>query len=339
MSLSSRTGAAIFGCAGPALQKDEARFFREADPLGFILFARNVENPDQLRRLTGDLRAAVGRDAPILVDQEGGRVQRLRAPHWREWLPPLDQVQRAGDQAARSMALRYRIIAAELRAVGIDGNCAPCCDLALAETHPFLRNRCYGEDPAKVATIARAVALAQLEGGVLPVIKHLPGHGRSTADTHHDLPTVTVDRATLAATDFAPFAALKDMPMAMTAHVVFAAHDPDLPATQSPRMIAVIRNEIGFDGLLMTDDLNMQALSGTLGQRTERSIAAGCDVALHCKGDLDEMEAVAAAAGSLTPQALRRAGAALARRHGADPVDIAALEADLATVLQERPHE
>jgi beta-N-acetylhexosaminidase len=336
--ISAGSGAAIFGCAGPVLDDEERAFFREADPLGFILFARNVEDPAQLRRLTAALREAVGRDAPILVDQEGGRVQRLRAPHWREWLPPLDQVTRSGAQAARSMAIRSRIIAHELRDVGIDGNCAPCADLASLNTHPFLRNRCYGSDPAQVASIARAVADAHLSGGVLPVVKHMPGHGRSTADTHHDLPTVTEDAATLDATDFAPFRALNDLPMAMTAHIIFAAHDPDHPATQSPAMIRVIRDTIGFKGLLLTDDLNMQALSGTLAERAARSLAAGCDIALHCKGDLAEMQAVAAAAGTMRADTLIRAEAALAARRTPEEVDIAGLEADLAAILQEAAH-
>ena len=331
-------GAAIFGCSGPVLTPDEAAFFREADPFGFILFARNVESPDQVRRLTDDLRAATGHDAPILVDQEGGRVQRLRAPHWREWLPPLDHVAQSGVHAARAMAIRSRIIAHELRAVGIDANCAPCCDLASDTTHPFLRNRCYGSDPAAVAAIARAVAEAHLEGGVLPVMKHMPGHGRSTADTHHDLPTVIATADDLDTTDFAPFRALADLPLAMTAHVVFAAYDADRPATQSPAMIDVIRNRIGFAGLLMTDDLNMQALSGTLAERTAAARAAGCDIALHCKGDLAEMQAVAAAAGRLDAAGRQRATAALAERKTPDPVDIAALEDDLATVLRGTVH-
>ena len=331
-------GAAIFGCSGPVLTPDEAAFFRDADPFGFILFARNIETPEQVRRLTDDLRASTGHDAPILVDQEGGRVQRLRAPHWREWLPPLDQVMQSGAQAARGMALRSRIIAHELRAVGIDANCAPCCDLASDSTHPFLRNRCYGSAPAGVATIARAVAEAHLAGGVLPVMKHMPGHGRSTADTHHDLPTVTASPDDLDATDFSPFHALRDMPLAMTAHVIFAAFDPDRPATQSPVMIDVIRNRIGFAGLLMTDDLNMQALSGSLAERTAAARAAGCDIALHCKGDLSEMQAVAAAAGRMDSASQTRAAAALAWRKAPDAVDIAALEDDLAKVLQGNAH-
>lgn len=334
MTAAVGTGATIFGCSGTVLTADEAAFFRDADPFGFILFARNVQDPAQVLRLTSALRDAVGRDAPVLVDQEGGRVQRLRAPHWREWLAPLDQVAQSGEGAVRGMAIRSRIIAQELRAVGIDANCAPCADLATATTHPFLRNRCYSDDPVQVASIARAVADAHLRGGVLPVVKHMPGHGRSTADTHHDLPTVTTDAETLDATDFAPFRALADLPMAMTAHIVFSAFDPGRPATQSPAMIDVIRSRIGFDGLLMTDDLNMQALAGTLAQRAQRSIAAGCDIALHCKGDLAEMQSVAAAAGHMTAAASRRAKAALACRKAPDPIDIEALEADLSAILR-----
>lgn len=331
------SGAAIFGCAGLTLTAAERDFFRDYDPLGFIVFARNVETPEQLTRLTADLRDSVGRDAPILVDQEGGRVQRLRAPYWREWVAPLDNVERAGVNAARAMALRSMVIAAELRAVGIDANCAPVADIAGPNTHPFLRNRCYGQDVETVSHIARAVADAHLKMGVLPVVKHMPGHGRSINDTHHDLPTVTTDRATLNATDFAPFRALADLPMAMTAHIIFSAYD-DLPATQSPAMIRAIRDEIGFAGLLITDDLNMQALAGSLGQRAARSIASGCDIALHCKGDMAEMLQVASAAGAMTEAARARATAALAQRRPAKSVDIAALEAEFSALLGEGAH-
>lgn len=331
------TGAAIFGCAGQTLTAAERDFFRDYDPLGFIIFARNVETPEQLTRLTADLRDAVGRDAPILVDQEGGRVQRLRSPYWREWDAPLDTVAKAGARAVQAMSLRAMVIAAELRAVGIDANCAPVADIAGPDTHPFLRNRCYGQTAETVSPIARAVAEAHLAMGVLPVVKHMPGHGRSINDTHHDLPTVSTDRATLNATDFAPFRALADLPMAMTAHIVFSAYD-SLPATQSPRMIKVIREEIGFAGLLITDDLNMQALAGSLGQRTARSMAAGCDIALHCKGDMAEMLEVATAAGTMNSAARVRAAAALAQRRSAKSVDIAALEAEFSALLGESAH-
>ena len=327
--------AAIFGCAGPILGAEERAFFRDVDPFGFIVFARNVENPDQLRRLTADLRDAVGRDAPILVDQEGGRVQRLRAPHWREWAPPLETAFSAGSpaRAATVLALRATLIAAELRAVGIDANCAPLADIASDATHPFLRNRCYGTDVGSVALISRAVADAYLAAGVLPVMKHLPGHGRSVADTHFDLPQVDVSAKDLIATDFAPFHALNDLPMAMTAHIIFAAADATRPATQSPEMIAIIRDVIGFAGLLITDDLNMNALAGDLSVRTSRSIAAGCDIALHCKGDLAEMQGVATAAGNMTAAAQSRATAALARRAAPVDVDIAALEAEFSHLM------
>jgi beta-N-acetylhexosaminidase len=330
-------GAAIFGCAGATLGQDEAAFFRDYDPFGFIVFARNIETPDQLRRLTAALRDCVGRDAPVLVDQEGGRVQRLRAPHWREWTPPLDFVAAAGKNAARALYLRYQIIARELVNVGIDANCAPVADLITDVTHPFLKNRCYGADPQSVSLMCRAVAQGLLDGGCLPVVKHMPGHGRSMVDTHHDLPRVNAARQELTEHDFAPFKALNDLPMAMTAHLVFTAYD-DLPATQSPVMIDVIRTQIGFGGLLMTDDLNMQALSGTIATRTTAAMAAGCDIALHCNGDLAEMQQEAGAAGDMHSATRLRAQGALAWRKPAAPVDISTLEAELADLMRDAPH-
>lgn len=317
-------GATILGgIAGTALSPDEAAFFREADPWGFILFGRNVDSPDQLRRLTGDLRAAVGREAVITVDQEGGRVQRLRAPHWTDWPAPLDQAQ-AG---ARAMWLRYHLIGQELRAVGIDSNCAPTLDVAQPQTHPFLRNRCFGSDPARIAELGRAAADGMLAAGVLPVVKHMPGHGRAQADSHHDLPQVDAPLADLEALDFAPFRALADLPMGMTAHIRFSALD-DAPATQSARMIGLIRQAIGFDGLLMTDDITMNALPGSHAKRATASIAAGCDLVLHCNGSIDQMAPVVAAAGAMTPEAVRRATAALALRLAPGPADLAALRAE-----------
>lgn len=311
------------GIAGTVLSKAERDFFRSADPWGFILFGRNVESPRQLRRLTGDLRDAVGRDAVITVDQEGGRVQRLRAPHWAQWPPALDQ---AG-AGARAMWLRHALIGAELRAVGIDSDCAPVLDVAQPDTHPFLRNRCLGSDPATVATLGRAAADGLLAAGVLPVVKHIPGHGRAVADSHHDLPVVTADEAALEALDFAPFRALADLPMGMTAHIRFTALD-DAPATASPRMIALIRDRIGFDGLLMTDDITMNALSGTEAERAGTSIRAGCDLVLHCNGSISAMEPVVAAAGPMTAEAQRRADAALAMRRPPATFDRIALMAE-----------
>ncbi len=311
------------GIAGTTLTAAERDFFRAADPWGFILFGRNVDNPDQLRRLTGDLRDAVGRDAVITVDQEGGRVQRLRGPHWTDWPAPLDQ---AG-AGPRAMWLRYHLIGRELRAVGIDSNCAPTLDVAQADTHPFLRNRCLGADPDTVAALGRAAAEGMLAAGVLPVMKHMPGHGRALADSHHGLPTVTAPEADLDAMDFAPFRALRDLPLGMTAHIRFTALD-DAPATASARMIALIRDRIGFDGLLMTDDITMNALSGSEPERAAASIAAGCDLVLHCNGTSADMEPGAAAAGPLTPDAQRRAAAALAQRRAPQDGDSAALMAE-----------
>lgn len=318
------TNATILGgIAGLSLTRDEAAFFRAADPWGFILFARNVDNPDQLRRLTADLREAVGRDCVITVDQEGGRVQRLRGPHWTDWPAPLDQAA-AGP---RAMWLYYHLIGQELRAVGIDSNCAPTLDVAQEATHPFLRNRCLGTDPAQVAMLGRAAADGLLSAGVLPVVKHMPGHGRALVDSHHGLPTAEADPATLEAVDFAPFRALADLPMGMTAHIRLP-HLDDRPATASPAVIRLIRERIGFDGLLMTDDITMNALSGTEAERASAAIAAGCDLVLHCNGTVAGMEPVVAAAGRLTPQALRRADAALACRRPPAPADIAALTAE-----------
>jgi beta-N-acetylhexosaminidase len=330
--------AVIFGCDGPRLTPDEAAFFRAADPWGFVLFARNVETPDQLRRLTGELRAAVGWEAPVLIDQEGGRVQRMRAPHWREWLPPLDQCDRAGRSAARSMYLRYRIMADELRAAGIDVNCAPCGDLAGEATHPFLRNRCYGSEPGRVAGIARAVATGLMAGGVLPVMKHMPGHGRATVDSHEALPRTDASPEELGLTDFAVFRALSDLPLGMTAHVVFEAFD-NRPATLSARMIRLIREEIGFDGLLMSDDIGMGALGGTVASRGAAAIAAGCDVVLHCNATLPEREAMAGAVGRMSEAARLRGDRALRARRNPQPIDIPAAEAELAALLDGQADE
>lgn len=326
--------ATILGVEGLVLGPDEAAFLRDANPFGLILFGRNVDTPDQVRRLTGDLRAALGRDVPILIDQEGGRVQRLRAPHWREWLAPLDQMARAKPgHAERGIWIRYRMIAAELHDLGLDANCAPTCDIASDATHPFLKNRCFGSDAAMVATAARAAADGLLAGGVLPVMKHIPGHGRTLVDSHHHLPAALAPAAELALTDFAPFRALKDLPMGMTAHIVVPAHDALNPATQSAAMVRVIRDQIGFHGLLLTDDLGMQALAGSPGQRAARAIAAGCDITLHCNGSRAELAETVAASGAMTPATALRAAAALACRRPPEPIDEAALMAELATLV------
>ena len=333
----SRYGATILDAEGLRLTAEEKAFFRSANPFGFILFARNIDTPDQVRALCDELRETVGRMAPITIDQEGGRVQRLRSPVWREWLPPLDHVTAAGDSASEAMYLRYRIIAEELRDLGIDSNCAPLVDVAAPTTHDFLKNRCYGFDPDSVALIGRSVADGLLDGGVLPVLKHMPGHGRAVVDSHLDLPVVSAGIEELEHVDFAPFRTLNDLPMGMTAHLVYdAVHDH--PATTSPVMMQLIRDQIGFDGLIMTDDISMKALKGSLGQIARDALSAGCDVVLHCNGTLAERREVAEAAGEMDELAQRRADQALAQRKTPVEVDIPALEAKLGALIGGQGH-
>ncbi|WP_424970347.1 glycoside hydrolase family 3 N-terminal domain-containing protein [Dinoroseobacter sp. S76] len=321
-----RPTAVIFGCAGLELTEAEAALFATCQPWGFILFARNIRDRAQIAKLTADLRAAVGWNAPIMIDQEGGRVARMAPPTWRGFPPALDQA--AAPDAERAFWLRGRAIALDLAEVGIDVNCAPLADIALDETHAVLRNRCYGTDVAEVVANARAMAEGMRAGGVLPVLKHLPGYGRGTVDSHLDLPRVSADAADLRATDFAPFVALNDMEMGMTAHLVFEAFDAERPATVSPIMMDLIRNEIGFDGLLMTDDISMEALSGDLPWRALAALEAGCDLVLHCNGDLAEMVRLHKALPPMTEAACRRAARALAERQPPAPVDIPALDAE-----------
>ena len=329
--------AAIYGCSGAALTSDEQAFFRESSPWGFILFARNVEDPDQLRRLTGALRESVGRDAPILIDQEGGRVQRLRAPHWREWEPVRDLCE-GGEEISilKGIRARYVTIAQELRDVGIDVNCVPVLDVPQKNAHPIIGDRAFGWTGPEIALRGREAMAGLMEGGVLPVIKHLPGHGRALHDSHEELPRVTASLDELRTTDFLPFLSLRDAPLGMTAHVVYDAIDPDRCATLSPDAIALIRSELGFDGLLMTDDLSMKALTGPMGARASDALAAGCDVVLHCNGDMAEMEAVAADTPPLTGRALDRARAAERARR--DPVTSGVAKASTGTETGELVH-
>lgn len=297
--------AAIFGCAGTSLTPAERDFFAANNPLGFILFARNVEAPEQVRALVNALRACVGRDdAPVLIDQEGGRVARLKPPHWRA-APPAAQLaalaDRDADVACEAVWLNARLIGAELRALGIDVDCAPVADLPVEGAHDVIGDRAYGTDPGRVAALARAAALGFIDAGVLPVIKHIPGHGRARADSHLELPVVDTPREVLATTDFMPFRVLADMPWAMTAHVLYTALDKERPATTSPTIIRdIIRGEIGFDGVLVSDDLSMKALGGSFAGRTRAALDAGCDVVLHCNGDMAEMTEVAESASALT---------------------------------------
>ncbi|PKR90853.1 beta-N-acetylhexosaminidase [Pleomorphomonas diazotrophica] len=328
--------AFVTGLKGTVLSADERAFLAEAAPWGLILFRRNVEDPDQLRRLTGDFREAVGWSAPVLVDQEGGRVQRLTAPHWRKYP--------SGRRLAGAAALAgdvtlvadvAHLIGDDLAAVGIDVDCAPCLDIATPDMTPAIGDRSYGERPDLVAAAGRAFADGLKAAGLLPVIKHVPGHGRARVDSHHELPVVEADLDSLAATDFMPFAALADLPAAMTAHLVYTAIDPDRPATQSPVVIEeIIRGRIGFDGLLFSDDLSMNALKGTIAERARATLAAGCDIALHCSGDMAEMVAVAAETPELVGKAAARAERALKGRAGSphDDADgvLARLDAALA---------
>jgi beta-N-acetylhexosaminidase len=325
--------AVIFGCAGLRLTPAEFTLFREADPWGAIVFTRNVETPAQLLALTDDLRNATGRELPVLIDQEGGRVQRLRPPHWRSWPPALDQCLSARDPA-RAMYLRGRLIAAELLASGVTVNCAPLADIATQATHPILKNRCYGTDRVSVIRHARAMADGLLAGGVLPVLKHIPGHGRATLDSHLALPVIDTAAEALWNADFAAFRELADLPLGMTAHLVFSRIDPAAPATQSARMISLIRRDIGFDGLLMTDDISMQALQGSVTARATAALGAGCDVILHCNGDLLEMEALAACCPRLDGQAAQRAARALDARCPPLQEDMQALGAEYASLTQ-----
>jgi beta-N-acetylhexosaminidase len=320
--------ATIFGCAGTALTSEEAEFFARARPWGFILFGRNIVSPDQVRALIADLRAAVGRpDAPILIDQEGGRVARLRPPHWPAYPPARAYLHAAGGDLARAAELARlgaRLMAHDLFALGIDVDCAPVIDVPAAGAHDVIGDRAYADTPEAVAKLGAAVCEGLLAGGVLPIVKHMPGHGRALADSHLDLPVVEASVEALQARDFAPFRALADAPMAMTAHVVYAAVDAVRPATTSPWVIGeVIRGSIGFTGLLVSDDISMRALSGDFACRTRQALGAGCDLVLHCNGDLAEMAAVAAGAHALAGDAEARAGAALGRRRAPQPIDAA----------------
>jgi beta-N-acetylhexosaminidase len=329
----------ILGAAGPRLSDREADFFAKHRPCGFILFKRNIEEPAQVRALVAALRrAADNPDALILIDQEGGRVARLRPPHWREYprgaeygrLWPIDP-----DLAGEAAYLGARLIADDLAALGINVDCLPVLDVPVPGADNIIGDRAYGQAPEPVMALGRAAAQGLLDGGVLPIIKHIPGHGRAMADSHLALPVVEARRAALEAHDFPPFRALGDLPLAMTAHVIFTAYDRDNPATTSPGVIAdVIRGQMGFDGLLMSDDLSMKALSGAFAARRAAVLAAGCDVVLHCNGEMAEMQAIAAGCPALDAAAVRRLAAATALlRRPARPFDRGQAEARLAELL------
>ena len=329
--------AFIAGCSGPTLTGSERAFFTDAKPWGFILFKRNIDSPEQVKALADALRETVGRpDAPILIDQEGGRVQRMGPPHWPVYPKGSAYARATQDPEARRRLVRLgaRLMARDLLSVGINVDCLPVLDVPVPGADAVIGDRAYGDAPDIVADLGRAAAQGLLDEGVLPVIKHIPGHGRAGADSHHALPVVSAPREDLERQDFAPFRALADMPLAMTAHVVYTALD-GAPATTSRRIMdEIIRGHIGFDGLVMSDDLSMNALSGTLGERADAAFAAGCDMGLHCNGRLDEMEAVAAASPVLADDAKRRADAALARLGGrAEPFDPVEARAELDAAL------
>ena len=321
--------ALITDVAGLSITAVERAFLHDADPWGFILFKRNVGTPGQVRALVDSMRETVGRaDAPVLIDQEGGRVQRLGPPHWPSYPPGAhygDLFDRDPEEGLAAARLGARLIASDLAALGITVDCLPIADVPLGDADPVIGDRAYGTKASKVAAIGAAVAEGLMAGGVLPVLKHLPGHGRATADSHHRLPVVSTDRETLESTDFAAFRPLAKLPLGMTAHVVFSAIDPVAPATTSVTMVhEVIRGLIGFDGLLMSDDLSMNALSGTLAERARATLAAGCDVVLHCNGTLEQRREVADACPPLSGEGKRRADAALAGRRDPEPFDVAA---------------
>jgi beta-N-acetylhexosaminidase len=332
------TRAFITGVSGPELTAAEREFIRSERPWGFILFKRNIETPAQVILLVRELREAIGNpEAPVLIDQEGGRVQRLGPPHWPVYPPGAvfgvlyDIDPALGLTAAR---LSARLMAADLTELGVTVDCLPLADVPVAGADAVIGNRAYGTEPGKVAAIARAVTDGLEQGGILPVLKHIPGHGRATADTHFRLPEVDTSKTELERTDFAAFQPLADLPMAMTAHVVFSALDPAQPATTSATIIRrVIRGVIGFQGLLMSDDVSMNALAGSIAERTRAILTAGCDMVLHCNGKLDEMREVAAETPELSGMALERARRALASRGAPQAFDRLAARAELEALV------
>ena len=326
----------ICGVFGTALTHDEIDFLEREQPYGVILFARNIDNPAQLRALCLHIKQALGHKyASILIDQEGGRVQRLKPPHWRKYPPALELAKRP--DAERAIYVNARLMAEELRTAGITTDCAPLADVLAPECHDIIGNRAFGSNPHTVALLARAQAKGLMDGGILPIVKHIPGHGRATADSHLSLPVVTAPLAELEKSDFLAFRSLNDIPLGMTAHVTYTALDPNNCATLSPIVLDYVRKQIGFDGLLMGDDLSMKALGGSFAERTERSLAAGCDLVLHGNGALvgepvrdlmAELKEVAASSIPLQGDALRRAEAVAEAHPTILPTDDADLLAE-----------
>lgn len=337
MTQSNPILAAIFGLESHRLGDHEKAFFRDVNPWGFILFARNIKNPDQVRTLTEDIRETVGRNCLIFIDQEGGRVQRLKPPHWFDYPSAANlTVNYAQDpkSARRAVFLQYRLIAHDLRALGINANCAPVLDLPLPHADPIISDRAFGTTPAQVIDLGHAVMAGLMEGGVAPVIKHIPGHGRALVDSHLELPRVETEADELWRTDFLPFKSFKNAPMAMTAHVVYDAIDSQTPVTQSWHAITgLIRGKMEYDGLIMSDDLDMKALQGGLDRKTAVSLAAGCDIALQCSGDLPSMIQVAKVAKPLMGASLERARIADASAGDPKELDVEAARAEFISLV------
>ena len=334
-------GATILGCASTRLTEAERRFFERANPLGFILFGRNVETPDQVRALVGEMRESVGRtDAPVLIDQEGGRVARLKPPYW--YPAPAAAVfsglyAEDPDRGTEALRLNTQLIAADLLDLGIDVDCTPVVDVPVAGAHDIIGDRAYGQDPQRVALLGRVVARTMLDAGVIPVVKHMPGHGRALSDSHRELPAVDAPVDLLREMDFAPFSALADMPWAMTAHVVYEALDATAPATLSELMVStIIRTQIGFQGLLLSDDLSMQALDGPLERRARQCRIAGCDIALHCNGDMEEMIQIVEGAGLMDDAGSKRVDSGRAMLGTLADFDREAAHALVAALLEGR---
>uniref|UniRef100_Q11HC1 beta-N-acetylhexosaminidase n=2 Tax=Phyllobacteriaceae TaxID=69277 RepID=Q11HC1_CHESB len=329
----SESKAMIFGAAGTRLTPEEKAFYRDERPWGFILFARNVAEASQLRDLVAEMRECVARaDAPVFIDQEGGRVQRIRpplAPNYPD-AAALGALYAADRKAGlRATWLMSRLHAFDLASHGISADCLPVLDVPVPGAHDVIGNRAYGQDPETVAVLGRAAADGLLAGGILPVMKHVPGHGRAGVDSHLSLPRVDASLAELRARDFLPFKALADLPVAMTAHVVYEAVDPENPSTTSSRVICdIIRGEIGFSGLLMSDDVSMKALSGDFSGRAKAILAAGCDLVLHCNGVMEEMRAVAQSVPELRGKSAERAAKALGCLAAPDEMEEAAARAE-----------
>ena len=305
----------MFGLSGPVLTNDERLFFKDCQPWGFSLFSRNIVEPDQVYALTQSLKDLLGRDAPIFIDQEGGRVQRLRGSDWRS-APAAGQFSSLWDvnkkHAIEAVRLNYQLIAHDMVQVGLSGNYAPCLDLNIPQSHDIISDRAFHGRSDAVIDMGAAALRGLNDQGVLGVIKHMPGHGRAMVDSHFELPVISTNAEILTETDFACFAGLSDSPIAMTAHVVFSQIDRDACVTFSRHMIeSIIRGEIGFNGLLLSDDISMKALSGSMGERTAHSLSAGCDIVLHCNGVMGEMIEIAHEGMALDHDRARRADHAL----------------------------